>query len=165
MMNEDDIEELYVKFLERHAGSITNFCLHASEGAADADDLIQEVFATVWVSLPGMHPGITPQQEGSWLQRVMVSVLVRHLRHRPKYITLPLGDLPEHAAEAELADRLGELTAHLPEGDQSLIQDLLDGYRMPEIAVRHGISVGAAYTRLHRIVKKLKKIQQRYDEQ
>lgn len=154
----DDIEQRYLDFLDRYEGNIRRFCIDVSENPADAREIMQEVFAAVWVGLSGLKGDCHARQANRWLYRVMVSVLVRHLRQRPLYVAMPPAALPDIADDEVDDDLLAELAAHLNKEDCAIVDELRRGYGASEIAEMHRLSVSAVYTRLHRIKDKLKTI-------
>ena len=155
-MSDDEKEDRYLQFLDRFGGNIWNFCLSTSDSCADADDLMQEIFAAVWEGLPSVDTN--PRRENRWLRRVMVSVLSRHLQHRIRRIFMNLSDLPDLTAADSDTELLDALAEHLPPDDRTLMQSLREGYKVNEIAERMGISVPAVHTRISRLKKKLKTI-------
>lgn len=153
-------EDRYLDFLARFGKNIRNFCINASENRDDAADLMQEIFAAVWVGLPNVPP--IPRRENHWLYRVMVSVLARHLKNRLHFVVRSLSNTAIYDTgdlDTELLDDLGK---HLDEDNRALMQRLREGYKVYEIADMLGISVEAAHTRIFRLKQKLKTIYEKY---
>ena len=158
MFSEDEIREKYADFLEHFGDNIERFCYVYSSSHNDAVDLMQEIFLAVWVGLPKLAPDTTHRQANRWLYKLMTSVLLKQLRHRNELRLMPTELLPDPPPEEDFSELVEELTADLPESDKALVDDLLYGYKIPEIAERHRLSIGATNTRLSRIKDKLRNI-------
>ena len=155
-------EDRYLDFLARFGGNIWDFCVNASESRADAADLMQEVFAAVWIGLPKVAPN--PRRENRWLYRVMLSVLVRHLKRRLHLVFMDLSIIPDPSGTDEGGELLDALAAHLADDERVVLQRLREGYKVHEIADMLGISVPAAHTRVFRLKQKLKTIYEKHYE-
>lgn len=154
----DDIEQRYLEFLQKFGGNIRRFATDVSENHADAMEIMQDIFAALWVELPQLNAPYATRQANRWLYRVMSSVLARHLRKRPRHIAMPLGNLPDIPDDMLDGSLLDELIPYLNLEDRAIVQEIRDGYSTSEIAERHHLSTGTVYTRLHRIKNKLKSI-------
>jgi len=163
MTSEIDIERLYAEFLTEFGGNIKSFCIRYSENVDDADDLMQEIFAALWTAMPGLRTAAPGRVKNRWLYRLMISVLIKHLRHRPDLITMPTELLPEPCAEEDASDSLlSDLAAWLSDDERELVAELRYGTTVAELAVKYGSSIGSVNARLSRIRRKLKEI---YDKQ
>ena len=158
----EEQEERYLDFLDRFGGNIWNFSVHTSESHADAEDIMQEIFAAVWQGLPSVPPN--PRRENRWLYRVMLSVLTRHLQRRLHLVFMDLSNIPDPSGSDEGGELLDALAAHLADDDRVVLQRLREGYKVHEIADMLGISVPAAHTRVFRLKQKLKKIYEKHYE-
>lgn len=159
MTSDVDIERLYVEFLAEFGGNIKTFCIRHSENRDEADDLMQEIFAALWTAMPGLRADAPGRVKNRWLYRLMLSVLIKHLRHRPDLITMPDELLPEpRTYDSEPEVTLDELVQWLPDEDCALVAALQYGLTIGELAKKHGLTIGAANTRLTRIRNKLKEI-------
>ena len=74
-MSEEDIEKrirylAMIRIFQRH---ITNFSSVHSDSLAEAQDLMQEVFANLWEKIDQLRPDSTQAQQNRWLHRVMVT--------------------------------------------------------------------------------------------
>ena len=158
-MSEEDIEKRirYLALIRIFQQHITNFCSVHSDSLAEAQDLMQEVFANLWEKIDQLREGSTPAQQNRWLHRVMVTTLVRHLRHHPFYRRLPMASaahLPvEENHNAELLD---DLLSHLDPSDRQVIEARLQGYSFAELAERLHTTPEAVKQRVYRIVKSLR---------
>lgn len=166
MQQPDEKEQRYASFLDHFGRNITRFCIYYSNNRDDAEDLMQEIFAAIWVGLPTLGVDCTPQQANRWLYKLMFSVWVKHAfhnrrtKHMPQMLLEKL-DCRDRDSEnqAELIALLEELAAYLPEEeDRTLVEELCQGYKIAEIAQRHALTIGAIRTRISRLKDKLKTI-------
>lgn len=157
-MSDDGRDQRYAEFLDRFGGHIVNFCNDYSDSYHEAKDLMQEILAALWIALPQLHADSTARQQNRWLYRVMRSVLLHHLRHWRRNVTLMPATFDNMADDTpdDSAALLEELTLALPENERSLVNDTIAGYTTTEIAERHGTTPGAISTRMYRIKRKLK---------
>lgn len=166
MQQPDETEQRYASFLVHFGRNITRFCIYYSNNSDDAEDLMQEIFAAIWVGLPTLWVDCTPQQANRWLYKLMYSVWFKHLRNsrQPKHMPQALLERleysdPDSDSQAELAALLEELAAYLTEeADRTLVEELRQGYKIAEIAQRHSYTIGATRTRISRLKDKLKTI-------
>ena len=121
------------------------------------DDLLQEVYLKAHTSL---HTLKAKGSIASWLFRITANAIADHYRSRKSADVLP-DDLaapePERDPVAELAVCLRPLIAGLPERYSSaLVLSALEGLSQREIAIRLGISLSGAKSRIQRGREKLR---------
>jgi len=150
--------ETYLTLLRTFRRQIENYCVSHTASREDAEDMMQEVFITVWENIGPLRPDSTPPQVNRWLQKVMRTVFVRSIRRR----RIDKAPLAEAAAIADRpnTDRqlIDELIAHLPPPDRQLMQQRLDGYSNNEIAQHLGIPTATLNKRMSRTLTKMKEI-------
>ena len=112
----------------------------------DAEELVQEVFVTAWLRLPGLtaadaFPG--------WICAIARNRAIDHLRVRRP--TEPIGELAVAGSDGALAiDTLRAIRA-LPEAyRETLLLRLVEDLSGPEIAARTGLTEGSVRVNLHR---------------
>ena len=92
----------YLAILRVFDKHIANFCYAHSNSSADAQDLSQEILALVWENLDGLKADTdAPARVNRWLNKVMFTAFVRHLRQRPRITTVPLSDAVDVADSPE----------------------------------------------------------------
>jgi RNA polymerase sigma-70 factor (ECF subfamily) len=177
--SEDALAELY----DRHAGAIHATALRMTGDRGVAEDVVQEVFLTLWNRAERFDP-----QRGSlaaWLGTIARHRAVDRLRaagRRPRLVTLsadpdepggqaldraaqdalpgglPAADDPAAAAEAgEARAAIGAALAAMPEQERDVI--LLayrDDLSQSEIAARLGWPLGTVKTRTRRALGRLR---------
>ena len=151
--------ETYLALLRTFRRHIENYCVSHSNCREDAEDMMQEVFITVWENIGQMRSDSSPKQVNRWLQKVMRTVFGRSIRRKHIDDNSPLsaamGMVNDDHADRQL---LEELMAHLPPDDRQLLQERLDGYSNVEIAERLGILPNTLNKRMSRILTKMKEI-------
>ena len=164
MYLDDDIEVRYLRIIDDFGGNIIKFCTRCSDNSRDADELMQEILSALWTGIPSLQPDSTQRMVNRWLRKLMVSVLIKHLRKRPRISLMPTDMLPDLSVDEEDKGLLLDMASYLPEADRKMLHLIVDGYSPKEIAKEFGMNVSAYYTRLHRIIQKLKTIKQQYYE-
>ena len=119
----------------------------------DVEDLVQEVFLTVFRRLPMLRD---PAAFPGWLAMIARNRATDHLRRASPTEELP-EDLPAgDAAEAE-ARAILRIVRSLPEAyRETLILRLVEGMTGPEIAARTGLTPGSVRVNLHRGMARLR---------
>jgi RNA polymerase sigma factor (sigma-70 family) len=136
----------------------------------EADDLAQEVFAQ-------FAPGRIPADSKAYLDAIASKVLARHRRQKAKEravlrrllaeaIRLGRPGESDRRAETSGAGELDppgsriveELLAGLPRADAELLRlRFIEGLRVRQIARKVGCSTDAAYKRLQRLIRRLRR--------
>ena len=159
----DDIERTtrYLALLQTFKSHIFNYCYSHSDDEADAEDLMQEILAMVWQCLPGLQSDSSPRQQNRWLQHVMRTAFIRHLRQRPPFVTVPLSHAAHRTADSgNERELLDDLLGHLTDDERHLVQQRLQGYTNAEIAEQEQLNVNTVKQRFRRIIIKLKQYTQ-----
>lgn len=134
------------------------FARQLFDGAADAEDLVQETLIALHAKRATWDP---KQPFSAWAWTIARHKLIDHLRRRGRRPTRPIEEaeslLAEHTVEdgAARAD-LERCLSALPPRQRRLIEDVrIRGLSVAEAAQRHGYSVAAAKVSLHRGLKAL----------
>lgn len=119
----------------------------------DVDDLLQDVFVTVYVRIRELRD---PSAFGSWVAAIARNRATDHLRQKRDYDELP-PELPGgDAVEAETLMVLDAIR-RLPDAyRETLLMRLVEGMSGAEIADRTGLSAGSVRVNLHRGMKLLR---------
>lgn len=144
----------------RHRRMIRAICLwHATGGAVECDDLVQEVLLSLWRSRERLRPGCTAGEERAWV-RLHCRSVISHF-HRRK--TLPTAQFDENHEltnlTGETADRqetLEMLTTDLTAHERQVLRMTLEGYKTDEIADTLDIKARSVVQTRWRIVQKMK---------
>ena len=136
--------------LHGHFGKLVHAIVIARVPAADAADLVQDVFLLVFQKLSSLEDD---QAFPAWLTQLARNRASRHLRDA--HPAEPLDDAPQQAAP----DRSGAPDARkvlvalqqLPEAyAETLAMRLIEGMTGPEISERTGLTPGSVRVNLHR---------------
>ena len=145
-------QRAFAEIVRRHGGRLRALALGFSGGAADADDIVQETFWSLWRNAGRWQPGGPPL--AAYLTRMAVNRAIDGERRRRLRAFFGLEDAadladPEPAADHVLA-AVGELETvardirRLPPRQRAAILLAADGERAnAEIAETMGLSVGA----------------------
>lgn len=142
----------------RHRRMIRAICLwHATGGAVECDDLVQEVLTSLWRYRHTLREGASPGEEKAWVRWHCRSV-ISHMRRRKQVETTRLDDdqLPATNVEDDHRATIAELATDLTAHEQQVLQMILDGYQTEEIAERLGIKTRSVAQTRWRIVQKMK---------
>jgi RNA polymerase sigma factor (sigma-70 family) len=160
--NTTDEELRYAGLLDSYRAHIVAFCARHSDSADEADELAQEVLIAVWEGIGDLRHDSSPRQVNRWLQQVMRTVWVRHLRSSRRHETVPLdSDMAADDSDARLRETLEEMTALLSPDDREVVRQRLEGYDNSEIASSLGVNTSSVNMRFFRIIPRLKKIYRR----
>jgi RNA polymerase sigma-70 factor, ECF subfamily len=174
----DAFNELYLRYEEK----AYNLAMRLVRNKEDAEEVIQEVFITVYRKLNGFEG---KSQFSSWLYRVTTNCAFMKLRKRKSQVTTSLDEMPSHTklqvweespylrattgddlSRGEVRVKLEAAVEKLPEVYRSvfLLRDV-DGMSNNDVAVALGISLAAVKSRLHRARVMLKRRLHKYYEE
>jgi RNA polymerase sigma factor (sigma-70 family) len=149
--------------VEKYQHAVYGLCYHIVGNFADAQDLTQEVFVKIYVTLSRIKD---PSKFASWLYRITVNACKRWLRDRRRMDDLPLEAIAqtsedrspeEHAEAEELCLSVRKAIASLSERNQLTVTlYYIDGLSYAEIGNFLSVSESAVKSRLHRARKQLK---------
>ena len=144
----DAFERLY----DRYAAMVHGILL-ARVPRLDVEDLVQEVFLTVYLRLKTLRDAAA---FSGWIAMIARNRATDHMRRVPRTEELsedlPAGD----ASEVEARTILGAIRS-LPEAyRETLILRLVEGMTGPEIAARTGLTPGSVRVNLHRGMTQLR---------
>ena len=137
---------------------IRAICLwHATGGAEQCDDLIQEVLLQLWTARDKLREGCSAEEEKAWVRWHCRSV-ISHYHRRRRLPTVPLDSAEEVAATQADEDRetIEALSTGLDERQRKVLQMILDGYRADEIAATLGVKKRSVVQMRWRIVQRMK---------
>jgi RNA polymerase sigma-70 factor (ECF subfamily) len=144
------------KALHGHFGKLVHAVVIARVPAADAADLVQDVFLLVFQKLSQLEDD---QAFPAWLTQLARNRASRHLRDAHE--VEPLDDEPQIAAPdrsaAPDAKKIIRALHALPEAyAETLAMRLIEGMTGPEIAERTGLTPGSVRVNLHRGMAQLR---------
>lgn len=137
-------ETLYARY-----GRVVHGILLGRVAAADADDVMQEVFITAYRKLADLRE---PAAFAAWIARIARNRAEDFRRSAPELFTLDrdFGARETQGDAAEAAQALAAIRT-LPEAyRETLMLRLVEGMSGPEIAERTGLTPGSVRVNLHR---------------
>ena len=145
------------RLILRHKALIRRLCWWHSGGETDlCADLMQEVAAALWRCRHSLRPDATEQQERLWVKYHCRSIF-SHRRRRKRIVTVPLEEGCEVAeCVDELRETLEELAAGLSPHEHRLLELLLDGYSVGEIAEMLQIKASSVSQLRLRVIGKMR---------
>ncbi len=151
----------FTDLLRAHSNLIWSMCHYAAHGDHElCRDLFQDVSLRLWPHFGEMRPNAPPPQRNAWVEWQTRHVL-EHAgrRQRPE----PVGELPEQAdsnalVDIEIRTLINDLLSQLQPDERQLVQMRLEGYSANEIADKMGLSRDTVYQRIHRTMKKVRRV-------
>jgi len=145
-----------------HSRHVYRVCLRMLKNAADAEDITQQVFLSLFRKI-GTFRG--ESRLSTWLHRVTVNAALMHLRKRagearPESFdaeTLPFLTVSDHSTDGA-ADRINLRRAlqKIPAGCRRMfLLHVVLGYKHQEIAKLESCSVGCSKSQVHKARKRL----------
>jgi RNA polymerase sigma-70 factor (ECF subfamily) len=157
-------ETCFREWLAAHTGLLLKVARSFAEGAADVDDLLQEMLLQVWISLPNFRGQSKPT---TWLYRVALNTALawkrREHKHRRRGLAITsaaeIADdaalSEEQQAQREQLEQLYAAIRALEPTKRALVLLYLDGLTYAEMAEVTGLSETNVGVRLSRIKKEL----------
>jgi len=145
---------------DRTSTKLKDFILHRVEDEAAAEDLLQEVFLHVHQNMSTLKDS---EKLESWLYQITRNVIIDHYRTHRTHSELPetLADTKELFIEddaiAELSGSMFEMVNELPSPYRdALLLTEYEGLSQQELALKMGISLSGAKSRVQRARQKIK---------
>lgn len=146
---------------ERFAGTLMRLAYHTVGSAADAEDVLHDVFL-------GLPEALERYEERgnleAWLKRVTTRMALTHLRSRDRKREVAFAPHDEPSVSSDeraIAGRivLARALRALPDSLRVVfVLKQIEGYTHQEIGELLGIRVGTSQVRFHRAVKRLQKL-------
>ena len=159
-MTSSEQESIFRRWLSEHQGLLLRVVRSFAAGAADQEDLLQEILLQAWISLPGFRGD---SKETTWLYRLAFNTAMvwqrkeqrRRVKHEAFSSMIEREAATPDGGVDELIERLYAAIRALPKLEASLALMLLDGLSHREMGDVLGISENHVGVRLHRIRKQL----------
>ena len=153
--------ELY----RRTCAKLMGVCLRISSDREEAEDVLQEVYVTVWQKAAQFDS--TRSSPITWLATMARNRAIDRLRAGGRRITTPIDGIADPADEsADALDRLLEAEGEhgmatcieeLPKGDAVLVRTaFFEQATYGELATRSGLPLGTVKSRIRRALIKLR---------
>ncbi len=147
----------------QHQAMVLQMCLGFVKGDSDiANDLLQEVFISVWGSLDKFKGASTYK---TWIYRITVNTCLQYIKKEEKERTYPIAEIenqpPVTQNESQLnpnIQRLYKAIGQLKKIDRLIIMMVLDSQDYDSISEVIGIKPTNVRVKIHRIKKRLETI-------
>jgi RNA polymerase sigma-70 factor (ECF subfamily) len=146
------LAELY----DRHARLVFSLALRILQDRADAEDIVQDVFAQVWAQARRYDPA--RGAVAAWMLTLARSRAIDRLRaRRARPETAAEASAAESMPSAEQVMRLQQALEELPEGQRVALElAYYEGLTHVEVAARLGEPLGTIKTRIRQAVIRLR---------
>lgn len=142
---------------------VLQMCLGFVKGNTDiANDLLQEVFMSVWSNLEKFRGASTYK---TWIYRITVNTCLQHINKKKKERTYPISEIEEAIAFANnesvtnpSIQKLYVAIGQLKKVDRLIIMMVLENQDYESISEVIGIKPTNVRVKIHRIKKRLEKI-------
>jgi len=150
--------------LDRFGGLVWSLARRLSQGGADAEDAVQEIFVDLWKSAGRFDPAVS--SEAAFVAVIARRRLIdRRRRHRRRPDSEPLPEALEALGEVTAVERSGEavmakkaLDQLRPEQRRVLLLGVLHGLTHDEIASVTGMPLGTVKAHARRGLLKVRTI-------
>lgn len=154
----------FEELVNRRQSAVRNLMRRFCNDGALADDLAQQVFLKVWMSIRTLRQA---GAFGGWLKKIAVSIWLQHLRKNDALHNADeLIDLEEEKQEnVALKSDLDSALAALPEQVRlCIVLSYQEGFTNQEIAESTEIPLGTVKSHIRRGSEKLKQMLDAYTE-
>lgn len=153
----------FVLLFERYAGRIKAFMMRSGAGAADAEEITQDVMVSIWRRASSFDP--TRSAPSTWIFAIARNRRIDLLRRAGRMVPDPLDPVLQPEAErdgfvtlsaSERERRLRAALADLPEEQRAvLVAAFYEGLSHAEIAARDGVPLGTVKSRIRLAFRRL----------
>lgn len=159
--------QAYYKLYKLYARAMFNICLRMLNNRSEAEDMLQEVFADVFMRLGDYRSEST---FGAWLKQIVVNKCINRMKRKKTELefidNIEMHDMPEKESETpseyELAlsvNNIKKAVEQLPDGSRAIFSlYLLEGYDHTEIAEIMNISESTSKSQYMRARLRVKEI-------
>lgn len=143
---------LYLRRMVRHS------LLRYGRGTEDVEDIVQETLLAIHLK---RHTWDVSRPIVPWVRAIATNKIIDALRRRGNRITIPVDDVADTLADGVDApqissDEIDRLVGRLRGRQRDVLRAvLIEGATMRDVAVRLGMTEGAARVTLHRGLKAL----------
>ena len=162
-------EEAILRLLDRYEPLLAHTLRRFSDNEAVLQDLRQETYLEIYRSLPGLK---YEEAFPCWMRQLALRVGYRHwsgqakeARAKSAYMELleQCTPLPSRFADGEDLDHIKTLLARMETQDRSILEmRYLEGVKTAEIASYLGWSPTRVRVRIHRALKRLRDLYEKY---
>lgn len=159
---DQELENTYLTALEEHQQKLIRICSAYAENEDDKKDLLQEVLANIWQSMPTFKNNASIS---TWMFRITLNVCLRlqskrdrkkdHFKNMDSLTLANIGIEETHNENHEQLSQLRHCIKKLNEADKAVITLYLEELPYKEISAITGLSENNVAVKLKRIKSKL----------
>ena len=147
-----------MQLLQRNRDRLAVGCVQACKGNLhDAEDLLQDIFCSVWCGWSSVREGSSDSQLDHWLFAKARTVTYDFLRDR-RVVWHPIDRQADGIADSfpPFNEGIGPLLVVLTPEERELMDLLLQGYSKSEISAMKGVAKATMRKRFSRMIQKMK---------
>ena len=152
---EQDFEQLLDRYKLALKVRCATWCRGDTERAKDA---YQDILTMLWLQMDSWRPDMSRKEESLWVLNVARRVL-RSNYGKKKYKVVFCNDVEVFEKNMNIAvcnrELIDELKTQLDDGDRMVVENILQGFTINDMATMYGIEQKAMEKRRHRAVQKL----------
>ncbi|WNG45343.1 RNA polymerase sigma factor [Archangium minus] len=148
--------DAFVRLYQRYAGRLLGYALKVTRDQSLAEDVVQEVFTTVWLKASSYRP--EQGAPAAWIYRIAHNKLVDHWRRRLR-VDEAAQQVPEQGPQppSELALDLEHSMAGLSPDQQRAVElTCLRGYSHEEAAAMLDVPLGTLKSRIRQALGRMR---------
>lgn len=157
----EDKQKLFDRLFLEYRDWVYRLCYGYTRNDAEAEDLAQECFSKVWISMDGFQQR---SDYSTWIYRIAANTCLMQLRKEKNNPVSYPDNIRDNITEEKSSDaedqsaRLYKAIGCLPEIDRIIITMLLEDVPQKQIGEVLGIRENNVNVKVHRIKKQLKEL-------
>ena len=152
-------ERNFEQLLDRYKLALNARCVFWFGGNAEkAKDAYQDILTMLWLQMDSWRPDMSRKEESLWVLNVARRVL-RSNYGKKKYKVVLCNDVEIFEKNMNIVvcnrELMDELKTQLDDGDRMVVENILQGFTINDMATMYGIEQKAMEKRRHRAIQKL----------
>lgn len=152
-------ERNFEQLLDRYKLALKVRCATWCRGDTErAKDAYQDILAELWQQMDSRKPDMSRKEESLWVLNVARRVL-RSNYGKKKYKVVLCNDVEVFEKNMNIVvcnrELIDELKTQLDDGDRMVVENILQGFTINDMATMYGIEQKAMEKRRHRAIQKL----------
>ena len=152
---EQDFEQLLDRYKLALKVRCATWCRGDTERAKDA---YQDILTMLWLQMDSWRPDMSRKEESLWVLNVARRVL-RSNYGKKKYKVVLCNDVEVFEKNMNIVvcnrELIDELKTHLDDKNRMVVENILQGFTINDMATMYGIEQKAMEKRRHRAIQKL----------
>ena len=152
-------ERNFEQLLDRYKLALNARCVFWFGGNAEkAKDAYQDILTMLWLQMDSWRPDMSRKEESLWVLNVARRVLRdKHGKKRNRLVLTDDTEVFEKNINIEVCNRelIDELKTHLDYKNRMVVENILQGFTINDMATMYGIEQKAMEKRKHRAIQKL----------